>query len=241
MNPIGRTGLQGRGALSAWGPNHAADPIVTRIDDDGRLQVAVGVRTDVTGDKLALPGGYIDKIEYLANTSMTLGSCVAALREFKEEMLSDLEGDELKQAEKGLAKLVLSSKEIYKGYADDDRNTDNAWMETIAYHFHIEDRALALRFAGTNTEMKAGSRHWLTLPYAPGTPFYGTHKSLVDKMFKSWNAKSAATPATSRPPSARAGRNSARARSQPPPERPLSARAGRDSARARSQPPPERI
>jgi len=30
LNPIGRTGLSGRGSLGRWGPNHAADPIVTR-------------------------------------------------------------------------------------------------------------------------------------------------------------------------------------------------------------------
>lgn len=29
-NPTGRTGLTGRGLLGRWGPNHAADPIVTR-------------------------------------------------------------------------------------------------------------------------------------------------------------------------------------------------------------------
>ena len=29
-NPIGRTGMAGRGLLGKWGPNHAADPIVTR-------------------------------------------------------------------------------------------------------------------------------------------------------------------------------------------------------------------
>ena len=29
-NPVGRTGLKGRGTLGKWGPNHAADPIVTR-------------------------------------------------------------------------------------------------------------------------------------------------------------------------------------------------------------------
>uniref|UniRef100_A0A493TA46 Uncharacterized protein n=1 Tax=Anas platyrhynchos platyrhynchos TaxID=8840 RepID=A0A493TA46_ANAPP len=29
-NPAGRTGLTGRGLLGRWGPNHAADPIVTR-------------------------------------------------------------------------------------------------------------------------------------------------------------------------------------------------------------------
>ncbi|VEN35030.1 unnamed protein product [Callosobruchus maculatus] len=30
LNPEGRTGLMGRGILGKWGPNHAADPIVTR-------------------------------------------------------------------------------------------------------------------------------------------------------------------------------------------------------------------
>lgn len=30
LNPEGRTGLKGRGVLGRWGPNHAADPIVTR-------------------------------------------------------------------------------------------------------------------------------------------------------------------------------------------------------------------
>lgn len=30
LNPEGRTGLKGRGVLGKWGPNHAADPIVTR-------------------------------------------------------------------------------------------------------------------------------------------------------------------------------------------------------------------
>lgn len=30
LNPHGRTGIVGRGLLGRWGPNHAADPIVTR-------------------------------------------------------------------------------------------------------------------------------------------------------------------------------------------------------------------
>merc|ERR1712224_765285 len=29
-----------------------------------------------------------------------------------------------------------SGEEIYCGYVDDPRNTDNAWMETVAFHFH---------------------------------------------------------------------------------------------------------
>lgn len=30
LNPYGRTGIVGRGLLGRWGPNHAADPIVTK-------------------------------------------------------------------------------------------------------------------------------------------------------------------------------------------------------------------
>jgi ADP-ribose pyrophosphatase len=30
LNVVGRTGLGGRGSLGKWGPNHAADCIVTR-------------------------------------------------------------------------------------------------------------------------------------------------------------------------------------------------------------------
>lgn len=36
LNPMGRTGLRGRGLLGRWGPNHAADPIVTRWKRDSQ-------------------------------------------------------------------------------------------------------------------------------------------------------------------------------------------------------------
>ena len=32
--------------------------------------------------------------------------------------------------------LELGHFQIYRGYVDDPRNTDNAWMETIAMNFH---------------------------------------------------------------------------------------------------------
>lgn len=36
---MGRTGMIGRGCLGRWGPNHAADPVVTRWQRDaaGRI------------------------------------------------------------------------------------------------------------------------------------------------------------------------------------------------------------
>ena len=45
LNPKGRTGLRGRGPLGKWGPNLAADPVVTRYEpESGRLQVLAHLR-----------------------------------------------------------------------------------------------------------------------------------------------------------------------------------------------------
>ena len=76
LNPRGRTGIVGRGLLGKFGPNHAADPIVTRFHpkDPEKLQFVAIERKD-TGD-WALPGGMVDPGE---NTSLTVR------REFEEE------------------------------------------------------------------------------------------------------------------------------------------------------------
>lgn len=36
--------------------------------------------------------------------------------------------------------------QVYRGYVDDPRNTDNAWMETTAFNFHDEDGTVVARF-----------------------------------------------------------------------------------------------
>ena len=36
LNPVGRTGVSGRGVLKRYGPNHAAEPIVTRWRRKGK-------------------------------------------------------------------------------------------------------------------------------------------------------------------------------------------------------------
>lgn len=85
-NPAGRTGLTGRGLLGRYGPNHAADPIVTRWERessgevktiDGRpvLQFVAVCRHD-TGD-WAIPGGMVDPGESVSRTLK---------REFVEEV-----------------------------------------------------------------------------------------------------------------------------------------------------------
>ena len=80
LNPRGRTGMKGRGTLGKWGPNHAADPIVTRFHPvSGKLQFAAVMRKD-TGD-WAIPGGMVDAGEVATKT---------LINEFKEEACSDI-------------------------------------------------------------------------------------------------------------------------------------------------------
>lgn len=45
INPFGRTGIKGRGLLGRWGPNHAADPIVTKWRRDWNNSREMDTRT----------------------------------------------------------------------------------------------------------------------------------------------------------------------------------------------------
>jgi ADP-ribose pyrophosphatase len=137
LNPFGRTGMCGRGLLGKWGANHAADPIVTRwVDRDGTwvLQLVVIKRKD-TG-AWALPGGMVDDGETVSET---------VRREFGEEAANQPTAALQVQCNRLLDELFApsptkshpsTSREVYRGYVDDPRNTDNSWMETCVMHYH---------------------------------------------------------------------------------------------------------
>jgi ADP-ribose diphosphatase len=133
LNPIGRTGLRGRGILDKWGPTEAADPVVTRHNpQSGELEVLIIQRGD-TGE-WAFPGGKVDEGEIAA---------AAAGRELAEEA--------------GIGGIVLDFSEadvVYAGYIDDSRNTDNAWMESTALHLHLnaEQASVVAIMAGSDAD-----------------------------------------------------------------------------------------
>ncbi|KAL1243106.1 ADP-ribose pyrophosphatase [Trichinella spiralis] len=139
LNPVGRTGMSGRGCLGRWGPNHAVDPIVTRWK----------CQTDVLrGDshEWAIPGGMVDAGELVMD---------ALQREFMEEAFDILNVSSQHQKasiEKLVAESFQQAEVIYQGYVDDPRNTDNAWMETAAYNIHDETGEQL-----GSAELKAGS------------------------------------------------------------------------------------
>lgn len=181
LNPVGRTGILGRGLLGRWGPNHAADPIVTRWKrNTGTVEVNehtgkpvlqfVAIQRRDSGE-WAIPGGMVDPNETVSATLM---------REFMEEALSYLEMDnaERNTLQNSIREFFAKGDEVYKGYVDDPRNTDNAWMETVAMNFHDEENSvvgkLALR-AGDD----ARNVRWMDLNKEIN--LYANHSEFVKK------------------------------------------------------------
>jgi len=111
------------------------------VDKDGKkvLEFVAIKRND--GGGWALPGGMVDPGEAVT---------VTCKREFGEEALNSegVSADEKKKIEEQVHELFKHGEEIYRGYVDDPRNTDNAWMETVALNFHDESGSVFSKVRG---------------------------------------------------------------------------------------------
>lgn len=154
LNPGGRTGIKdGRGLLGKPGPNFAADPMIFRLDpQSGELQILLIQRKD-TGES-ALPGGMVDFGELLTQTLQ---------RELGEET--------------GLKLSMDDATVVYAGYVDDPRNTDKAWMETIAAYKLLspDESEKAVIRAGSD----AKSAQWRRLDAALLKNLYASHAHFI--------------------------------------------------------------
>ena len=159
-----RTGKAGRGLLGKWGPNHAIDTIVTRRRQLDRKQKAAETESHKSGLQVALifrtedqvwaiPGKF-PHADDLASMS-TLGPGVkmtgdlpSSLSEQQDDQarlavrrVFELEGipaEKLHEYKDVFDELFKKSSQtlVYRGYSDDPRNTDDAWVETSAWHVH---------------------------------------------------------------------------------------------------------
>ncbi|CAH2308050.1 ADP-ribose pyrophosphatase, mitochondrial isoform X1 [Pelobates cultripes] len=179
-NPAGRTGIIGRGLLGRWGPNHAADPIITRwkrdaagqrVTDPGSgkpvLQFVAIERKDC--GQWAIPGGMVDPGELVTATLR---------REFCEEALNSLEkeGDEKETEDKIQTLFSQKPLPVYKGYVDDPRNTDNSWMETQAVNYHDETGDL-LDLLPLQAGDDAGKVQWVDV--SSSCSLYASHSNFI--------------------------------------------------------------
>ncbi|KAL3836664.1 hypothetical protein ACJMK2_022086 [Sinanodonta woodiana] len=173
QNPIGRTGLQNRGNLGRWGPNHAADPVITRwkydvtgqkIMEDGKpVFEFVAVRRLDTG-LWSLPGNILAP-GHPPTENLKIKFSEEALGTFKEDR------QQKKKIKKQMVKTLKNGELIYQGYADDPRNTDNAWLESSVYLYKDEKDILR------HFSLKAGAAGlpatWLTA--SSKLSLYGAH------------------------------------------------------------------
>jgi hypothetical protein len=111
ITPI-RTGIKGRGILPKFGPQHAADPVVTCYINN-KLNFLAVLRSDV--NEYAIPGGFIDPGEKYPATLK---------REFEEESCQGTNPAILD-------KVFENGDIIYAGPTfDDPRTTDNIETST---------------------------------------------------------------------------------------------------------------
>ena len=86
----------------------------------------VAIQRKDTGD-WAIPGGMVDAGETVS---------VTVRREFTEEAGNLTDEGRREQFTRLTDELFANGVVVYQGYVDDPRNTDHAWMETTAFHFH---------------------------------------------------------------------------------------------------------
>jgi ADP-ribose pyrophosphatase len=178
QNPMGRTGMKGRGLLGRWGPNHAADPVVTRWSPSNPavLEFVAILRSD--GGGWAIPGGMVE-------VGHSIGQTLRA--EFAEEALNSLGKSEAERQtiDAALETLFDGGKCVYAGYVDDPRNTDNAWMETCCYHFHAESSSPLAQI-----ELHAGDDavgvKWT--PITKDLKLYASHKMFIEAIGRKMGA-----------------------------------------------------
>ncbi|KRY76766.1 ADP-ribose pyrophosphatase, mitochondrial, partial [Trichinella pseudospiralis] len=117
--PIGRTGIQGRGKLPRWGPNFVLAVIV----DSGEGHLLDILSTTTAEGSFSIPTFFIDDYSK-EGIEAKLEEVIIASKPtngFSKGQIRSLIGTAMKNA------LIIK-----QGFTPDSRNTDNAWIETIA-------------------------------------------------------------------------------------------------------------
>ena len=104
-------------------------------------------------------------------------------REFFEESLNALQLNRelLAELENKLNEFFQNGKTVYKGYVDDPRNTDNAWMETVAVNFHDQTGTIMNQMSLSAVD-DAKNVKWMDIDRE--LKLYASHKDFIEKTVK---------------------------------------------------------
>uniref|UniRef100_A0A5S6R5Z9 ADP-ribose pyrophosphatase, mitochondrial n=1 Tax=Trichuris muris TaxID=70415 RepID=A0A5S6R5Z9_TRIMR len=157
VNPVGRTGLSGRGALRRWGPNHRIFLLFTRLNmvevsynllQGDALEFTEFLSIQDESGQWCFPSVFSDKPEFDVNIDF--------VQQLKLEIVQRSTPEE---AEKIIQKLKKHHVQVARSYYDDARNTDNAWVEIIAYEFGQRHQIGRFDFESDNNSMHLQWRH----------------------------------------------------------------------------------
>lgn len=162
LNPMGPTGTKGRGVLGKWGRNLAIDDF-TSVDDQDYFK---GLFVKRKSGQWALVGGMVDDGEE---------DIVAANREMKEETSLSLD--------------MSRAQDVYMGYVDDPRNTDNAWMETHARHLHLDHIPAERPSAQNDPDGTTLDAEWLTVTDELLDGLFASHADIVRRAIGQWQER----------------------------------------------------
>lgn len=143
VNPLGRTGLRGKGALPRWGPNHYVFVVITRWQKTtllGKENKTMEFIALFTADQnhISLPGGFasgenkFDIIRGLFKSeaeSSTPWRSAEDMKQFFESCITPSKNEESSD---------VKCEVVERGYMDDPLNTDHAWREVELWSIHYE-------------------------------------------------------------------------------------------------------
>ena len=137
-NPIGRTGIRGRGKLGRWGPNHETVIVFTRLmrkngapvlDEGKPIFQFLAIKPNATdrSDHLTFVAGMVPAGELIPPALKAV---------FTEENITQLDSMSLSAKTQKINELYSNPTVLTEGILDDPRNTDNAWVEAKTIHIH---------------------------------------------------------------------------------------------------------
>ncbi|XP_076821168.1 transient receptor potential cation channel subfamily M member-like 2 isoform X1 [Clavelina lepadiformis] len=170
-NPKGRTGLAGRGVLGRYGPNHFAAWVITRWKRNGLDVKRVNNRPVIEfifiqrkdTDRWAIPGSMVR-------------TCKNATKDWARGFIKELLMESnIKTNQEDFLKFAWN--EVFKGYSDDSRNTDNSWIEMSVSNFHDEHNSI---FGQCKIEHPDEEVEWKEV----GAPldWFQDHESIIKKV-----------------------------------------------------------
>lgn len=161
INPMGRTGLRGRGLLFRWGPNHLIKAVISRVTSAvapsssnemiPKPNMEILVRANAEGTSLSLIGGpvkpgkspYSTLCDYMCEV-FTDTIADHGPNYDQEEMIHTFSkfasSSKGKKSKAAFATYGYSAYLVYRGYEDSQVNTDNAWQEVETFNFHYKHK-----------------------------------------------------------------------------------------------------